>query len=322
VSGRRVDVPVRGPFSLTASSRFVQEFPAGQGGGAPAQLDLAFATDGDFRPVALRVTQAVGSAATVQVDVVDAPDDLGPERLRDEVVRILSLDVDGTDFAAVRERDPVAGTVQQRFPGLRPVLFSTPYEAAAWAIIGHRISRRQAGALRRRMAAELGTTSTFPPAGTEGTHEGGPRPPGGAGTLSSFPTPERLAALGPTQGLTDLKVARLRALGQAASDGALDVPVLREMGREAGMAALQRLPGIGPFSAELVWIRGVGDPDAFPTVEPMLHRAMAEAYGLVDPNLAELERVAEAWRPFRAWMSTLLRVSVAARSSSTSSRDR
>ena len=55
--------------------------------------------------------------------------------MRSQVERILSLDVDGSGFLAVGKRDPVVGELQRRYPGLRPVGFWSPYEAAAWTII-------------------------------------------------------------------------------------------------------------------------------------------------------------------------------------------
>jgi DNA-3-methyladenine glycosylase II len=57
--------------------------------------------------------------------------DADPEAVRDQVARILSLDVDGSGFPAVGRRDPVVGGLQARWPGLRPVGFFSPYEAAA-----------------------------------------------------------------------------------------------------------------------------------------------------------------------------------------------
>ncbi len=48
---------------------------------------------------------------------------------RRDLERLLSLDVDGRGFAAPGRRDQVVGALQHRFPGLRPVLFFTPYEA-------------------------------------------------------------------------------------------------------------------------------------------------------------------------------------------------
>jgi DNA-3-methyladenine glycosylase II len=107
------------------------------------------------------------------------------------------------------------------------------------------------------------------------------------------------------RGLTARKEEQLRALGAAALTGRLDRDRLRAVGREAAEEQLRELPGIGPFSAELVWIRGVGDPDALPGNERRIAAIVRERYG----EDARMEDVAEAWRPFRSWAALLLRAS-------------
>lgn len=279
----------RGPFSLAASARFVEGFPAGQGGaGDNARLDLAFAVEGDWHTVGVRVSE---DQAGVRASIVHNPGGVDPADVQMQVERILSLDVDGTDFPPVADRDPVVRDLQRRYPGLRPVQFPTPYEAAAWAIIGQRIRMTQAAGVKRRLAVEHGDQVDF-----------------GNQRLPAFPAPERLATLGPTPGLTERKVEQLRALAHAAGNGELDASRLRSQQREQALKFLQTLPGIGPFSAELILLRGAGDPDAFPSQERRLHRAMATVYHLGDdPDLGALQRVAERWRPYRTWVALLLR---------------
>jgi DNA-3-methyladenine glycosylase II len=140
----------RGPFSLAAAARFQEAFPAFQGGDDAARLDLAFTADDDWTPVGVRVT------GDLRGRVVANPGDVPVERIRAQVERILSLDADGTGFAEAGVRDPMVHELQQRFPGLRPVLFGTPYEAAAWALICHRIRMTQAATVKARIAASLG----------------------------------------------------------------------------------------------------------------------------------------------------------------------
>src|ERR1700693_6249749 len=151
----------RGPFALASSIRFLEGFtPAAYAAPRDAALELAFPVEGSWETVGARVRQEDGQ---VTAEVV-APSSPGPELMtavRAQVERILSLDVDGSGFPAVGERDPVVGRLQQRYPGLRPVGFWSPYEAAAWTIIGHRIRIRQAAAIKARMAAQLGYPVTF-----------------------------------------------------------------------------------------------------------------------------------------------------------------
>jgi len=205
--------------------------------------------------------------------------------------RILSLDVDADGFAELGARDEVVRILQERYPGLRPVLFASPYEAGAWAIIGQRIRIRQAAAIKKRISEELGERVTV-----DGV------------SMAAFPAPARLVALSSVAGLTGRKIERLGALGQAALEGRLSPARLRTGAHEERLAALRRLPGIGPFSAELILVRGAGEPDHFAIDERRLQDAMRRACALpADADVDQLAQIAARWRPFRSWVSVLLR---------------
>jgi DNA-3-methyladenine glycosylase II len=281
----------RGAFSLAASIRFLEGFtPAAYAGSADAVLELAFPVEGSWRTVGVRVRQ---DPAGVTAEVV-SPGELGAElaaAVRAQVERILSLDVDGSGFPAVGDRDPVVGEAQRRYPGLRPVGFWSPYEAGAWTIIGHRIRITQAAAIKARIAERLGEPVSF-----------------GGRVVHAFPSPQRLAELDTFPGLAGRKPEWLRSLAQAALDGQLNAARLRAMPQEEAMADLKKLPGIGDFSAGLILLRGAGDPDALPGQEPRLARAVALAYGLPGPATPEqLRQISENWRPYRTWVTVLMR---------------
>jgi DNA-3-methyladenine glycosylase II len=83
--------------------------------------------------------------------------------------------------------------------------------------------------------------------------------------------------------------------------------MLRALPVDEARAELRAIPGIGPFSADLVLLRGCGTVDVLSPHEPRLRRIVAGLYG-VDPDDDEaLVAVAEVWRPFRTWVSVLLR---------------
>ena len=285
----------RGPFSLAASVRFLEGFtPAAYPGprsAAATALELAFPMESSWQTVGVRARQDGGDVTAEVVSPAAAGPELAAE-LRPQVERILSLDVDGSGFLAVGERDPVVGEIQQRYPGLRPVGFWSPYEAAAWTIIGHRIRITQAAAIKARMAEQLGEPVSF-----------------GGRVVHAFPSPMRLAGLDTFPGLAGRKPEWLRLLAQAALEGQLDAARLRAMPHEAAMADLKKLPGIGDFSAGLILLRGAGDPDAIPAQEPRLARAVALAYRLPGPATPEqLRDISEHWRPYRTWVTLLLRI--------------
>lgn len=285
----------RGPFSLAASIMFLEGFtPAAHRGsdpGADGVLELAFPVEGSWETVGIRVRQD-SAGVTAEIVSPEAPSRGLVAEVRPQVERILSLDVDGSGFPAVGERDPVVGEVQRRYPGLRPVGFWSPYEAAAWTVIGHRIRITQAAAVKARMAKELGEPVSF-----------------GGRVVYAFPSPERLAKLGMFPGLAGRKPEWLRSLAHAALDGQLDAVRLRAMPHKEAMADLKKLPGIGDFSAGLILLRGAGDPDAIPGQEPRLARAVALAYGLPGPATPEqLLQISENWKPYRTWVTLLMRV--------------
>jgi len=287
----------RGPFSLAASIRFLEGFtPAAYTGSTDTTLELAFPVEGSWQTVGVRVRQAAGDgpAGGVTAEIV-SPVRPGPDlvaAVRQQVERILSLDVDGSGFPAVGQRDRVAGELQRRYPGLRPVGFWSPYEAAAWTIIGHRIRITQAAAIKARMAEQLGEPVSF-----------------GGRVVPAFPSPQRLAGLDAFPGLAGRKPEWLRSLAQVALDGQLDAARLRAMPHEEALADLKKLPGIGDFSAGLILLRGAGDPDAVPGQEPRLARAVALAYGLPGPATPEqVVAISEGWRPYRTWVTVLLRI--------------
>ncbi|MGH3757058.1 DNA-3-methyladenine glycosylase family protein [Actinophytocola sp.] len=282
------DIPYRGPFDLTASTRFLEGFaPAARPDAAASagELRLAFPAAPSWRPAGVLVRQPARDGpvrARVFADASDA------DAVLDQVRRMLSLDVDGSGFAAVGERDPVVAELRRCYPGLRPVTFHSPYEAACWAIISHRIRVVHAAGIRQRLAERFGT-----PVDVAGVR------------LPTFPAPDALperVAL-----VSELKSDRLHAVAQAALAGRLDAAALRALPLDDAIARLRELPGIGPFSAELILLRGAGHPDGFPTAEARLHDEMAHAYGLSEPTVADLARVADAWRPYRTWVSLLLR---------------
>ncbi len=211
-----------------------------------------------------------------------------------QVARVVSLDHDGSGFSALAAADPVLGALQAAHPGQRPVLFHSPYEAAAWAIISARRPAAQAARVRTALAEQLGRTFEL-----DGR------------TVAAFPQPERLLELGDEfPGLNAEKLARLRGVAEAALAGRLDVPALHAMGPEQAFEEVQRLKGLGPFYAGLVVLRASGFADAMlPMAEPKVLGHAARFYGLrAEPDLEWFTALAERWRPFRTWASVLIRL--------------
>jgi len=274
-----------GPFSLAASIAFLEAFtPASVDARHDDHLHLACCVDGSWQPVAACARDDGGRVA---IEWEGPAGDAVP----DQVARILSLDVDGEGFAAVGDADPVVGALQRRYPGLRPVCFWSAYEAACWAVISQRIRIVQAADLKARITREHGH-----PVAIHGEE------------LVVFPSPSRLLEVADQLPLPDVKVERLRGVATTALGTDLLLGAhLRSLDPADAVEAVQAIDGIGPFSAEHIVVRGAGAPDRFPETEARLLDSMRTAYGRPGASTAELAAVAEAWRPYRSWVSVLLR---------------
>jgi DNA-3-methyladenine glycosylase II len=277
-----------GQFSLPAARDFAGGFPAGIGAqAAETGLLATFPLEGWAESAAVNVWQT--DDGIVHGEVHGTTD---VEVARQQVARSLSLDHDGAGWTAVGERDPVLGEIGRRLDWLRPVCFYSAYEAATSFVIGHRISMRQGRVVKDRLAEALGDPIEI--AGT---------------TYRPFPRPQRLLEANDVQGLTAIKLGRIRDLARAALDGRLDTERLRSIPEDVALAELRELPGVGPWTAQAILTRGCGVADALPVADDISRAAVAAAYGLPEPpDDAGWERIADAWRPYRMWASVLLHV--------------
>ncbi|HEY0381553.1 MAG TPA: hypothetical protein VGC72_05090 [Candidatus Elarobacter sp.] len=272
-----------GPFSLreAATFGFGQRLETTWDG----VMRLAFCVDGYAEQAGVEVRQddrGVHCAVHGDADV---------DAVRRQVARVLSLDHDGAAFVRIGQRDPVIARLLAAAPGLRPPLFYSPYEAAAWAVLSVRRVPKQMDGVRRRLNEAHG--ATFELAGER---------------VAAFPTPDQLLVIDAFPGISADRMTRLHGVARAALDGWLDVSRIHKLGPEAAMADLQRISGIGPFYSALIVIRASGLADVLPRDEQKGLALVGELYGLGAPATAEqLTEIAQAWRPYRTWATVLIR---------------
>jgi DNA-3-methyladenine glycosylase II len=275
-----------GDFSLARSIGFLEAWPASrlQADDREDQaLRFSFCAEHDWQPVGVRVSQRDN---LVNVDTTRPDKDVA-----DQVARILSLDVDGTALVEVARRDPVVAHLVRSSPGLRPVCFWSPWEAACWAVLSQRTSMSTASALKQRISRDHGT-----PVVVDGRE------------MVTFPAPQVVLDAPSLPGVNPVKLERIHGLAAAALDGTLTAEALRAVPADDALATLRELPGIGPFSAALILIRGAGAPDVFTTSEPRLAAATRKVYDLPEDATEDRYRaVTDGWRPLRSWVSFLLR---------------
>jgi 3-methyladenine DNA glycosylase/8-oxoguanine DNA glycosylase len=167
-------------------------------------------------------------------------------------------------------------------PGLRVPRAWDPFELAVRAVLGQQVSVRAATTLAGRLAERYGRPIS--------------RPRGRLERL--FPTAQALAGVDPLGiGLTRAREETLRGLARAVASGSLRLDATLTPQETA--ERLLALPGVGPWTAQYVLLRALGEPDVFPCGDLGLRRALANGHGL--PSAQEIERTAEPWRPWRSY---------------------
>jgi AraC family transcriptional regulator of adaptative response / DNA-3-methyladenine glycosylase II len=198
--------------------------------------------------------------------------------------RLVDLDADPEAVIEVLGPDPALGPVVAKAPGQRIPRTVNEAELAVRAVLGQQVSIKAA----RTHAGRLVTAYGQPVHDPEGalTH--------------TFPSVEQLADIDPAH-LAVPKARRrtVTALITALADGS----VVLDAGCDWDSARRQLLavPGIGPWTAEVIAMRGLGDPDAFPANDLGL-RLAAEQLGLPTDHQA-LDARSRPWRPWRSYVT-------------------
>lgn len=238
--------------------------------------------------------------------------------------RMLDLDADPTQIAEALSRDARLSSLVSMRPGLRLPGARNPQEFALGVVLGQQVSLAAARTLQGRLAtAFASSTSGCAGAGctdctdgancadgrvddvASGYHSSGgaaSQPQVGKGESPIFrflgaPDVSRIAETATADlraliGLTAARAETLRSVAQALTDG-LDLgPGADQQLARVQLAALR---GIGPWSVELIAMRALGDPDAYPAGDLILRRALDTRTD------RETRLAAEAWQPYRGY---------------------
>jgi AraC family transcriptional regulator of adaptative response / DNA-3-methyladenine glycosylase II len=190
--------------------------------------------------------------------------------------RAFDVDADLDAAADALGGDPILGPLVRARPGVRIPAAPDPYEGAVRVVVGQQVSARGATTRMARLA--------------------------GLSPGPGLPAPDELAAAPLEQlGLTRQRAGAVRALAAAVADG-LD---LSGADPAATADAMLALPGIGPWTAACTALLVLRQPDAWPTGDLALRRAVEGRTG-VPTTVAELDRLAERWRPWRGYAAMWL----------------
>ncbi len=196
--------------------------------------------------------------------------------------RLLDLDADPVAVSDLLGADEVLAPLIRKAPGRRVPRTVDAGEFALRAVLGQQVSTAAARTHARRLALSYGEPVQDP----------------GGGLSRLFPSVSVLADADPAA----LAMPRSRrdsfaALARELAGGKIDLSVGGDW--HEARALLAGVPGIGPWTIEVIAMRALGDPDAFPATDLGV-RLAASAAGLPDTPAALTSRAA-AWRPWRSY---------------------
>jgi DNA-3-methyladenine glycosylase II len=167
------------------------------------------------------------------------------------VRRILGCDVDLAGCYEVASGIPVLAQLADRFRGLKPPRFASLWESLVNAIAFQQLSLASGMAAVARLTRRCARPGAFRGA-----------------ALYPFPPPEAVKRLSDAElracGFSGAKARSLRAAAAAVLDGAVREDELERLGDEQAMAQLRELPGVGPWTASLILLRGLRRLTSFP----------------------------------------------------------
>ena len=197
--------------------------------------------------------------------------------------RLFDLGADPAEISGQLRRDAHLRHLVDARPGLRVPGAWDGFELAVRAILGQQVTVRGATTLAARLVQTFGEPLAVAP---------------DDGLTHLFPTAAVLAKAHVAQiGIPKMRADSIRHLAAAVSSG--DLSLDASAGLDEIVGRLTQIPGIGPWTAHYIAMRSIGEPDAFPTGDLGLRRALGRRdHPIAAPALA---RLAEAWRPWRAY---------------------
>jgi DNA-3-methyladenine glycosylase II len=207
-------------------------------------------------------------------------------RLLAQVRRMLGVEVDLTPFYRSASNVRWLHPLVSRMRGVRPPRYPTVWEACVNAIVFQQISLHAASSIMGRFTVGL----------SQPVERSGVR-------LYPFPSPEQLLSA-PDRvlrgaGLSAGKLATLRRVADALGAGAIDEGQLERLPSPDAAALLQSIKGIGPWTAVVILLRGLGRLDVFPMNDTSVARNLRLVGG---PAVLDVETLLDILGPERGML--------------------
>jgi DNA-3-methyladenine glycosylase II len=208
-------------------------------------------------------------------------------KLAQTVARMLGLAVDPAPLHAAASRLPSLRPTAEALRGMRPPRFASLFDTFANVVPFQQLSIDAGAAIVARLVERFGARLT---------HEGR--------SFSALPTAGAIAGARVATllecGLSRSKAESLRSLARAVEDGEVREEMIAALATDEALEALVELPGIGPWSAAVVLLRGFGRLDVFPPGDSGAKRSLSDLLQLRAPD--ELFDVVESFGDYRGYL--------------------
>jgi len=263
-------LPVVAPYRLDLTANVLRRLSSNVVDRFSADGAYSRALDGFSTPVVVTVRQSAADALEVELDAPPGES----ERALALVSRMLGVDRDMRRFDRRAAKIPWLRALAKRMRGVKPPRYPTLWEACVNAVVFQQISLFAAAAILQRVIEALGIAVV---------HAGD--------RLYAFPTPQAmLGASDETLARTGLSVGKyttLKRVADAIVSGTLDEAMLEERPSPDSAALLTAIKGIGPWTAAVILLRGLGRLDAFPMNDSGIARGLTRLNaGAVDLDAA------------------------------------
>jgi DNA-3-methyladenine glycosylase II len=209
-----------------------------------------------------------------------------------QVTWLMGIDQDVAPFYRMACKDPFLAQFARGLRGLHIPQTVSVWEALVFAILGQQVSAHMAHMLRALFIQTYGFSLKESDV-----------------TYHTFPRPEAILQAG-VRGLRSIKLGKRKAqfivdIADTLVSGERDLERLRALPDEEIIRSLTSIPGVGPWTAQWVLIRGFCRPDAFPNGDLALRRSLGLLLKCGSPlHQEEALNYSHRWSPFRSYVTT------------------
>ncbi len=299
-----VTIRAREPFDFLGTLRFVLCAPGLTAAGRAFSPLLDYFEEDEYRrtaevggrPVLFGVREvSERGARLLRVRVLAGPKDTATlEAVGSLGRRLFSTELDLLPFYRLAESDRVLARLVRHFHGVRIPQAATVFDCVISAILEQQVNLSFARQVKKALIEDYGRPVKY-----QGR------------AYNTFPSPAALAIATPRElrrlQISGPKARYLIGISRAVLDGSLDLEGLREASPDFADSRLREWKGIGPWTAQYVGLRALGQLDCLPASDVGLQKSIQFFYGLrQQPSVKRVERWGRKWAGWRSYATFYL----------------